>query len=182
MKGIPARSHDGGIRSCVASRHRVRKSLPQKRFAVAAGMRRVIGDGRSWRADAGRDLQLAHVHASRRSVRVARCAAGRPMLELTPVVNIELRPGQFVPPLAASRWSRPRSRGEDARAPRRGRSSRSFGFDSFEYGVSPTPRPDRHGVELRLHDGAASGRGTTTAWATSRSTRASSSRAGARSR
>jgi LuxR family quorum-sensing system transcriptional regulator SolR len=64
------------------------------------------------------------------------------MLELVPVVNAALRPGAFVPPLLEPLVAAAK-RGEDLVA-RVKSVAASFGFDSFEYGVSRGPRPDRH--------------------------------------
>ena len=66
------------------------------------------------------------------------------MFQLTPAVNMELRPGQFVPPLLESLVAAA-SRGKEL-APYVRSIVESFGFDSFEYGASPALRPDRHGA------------------------------------
>lgn len=63
------------------------------------------------------------------------------MLPLSPVVNTELRPGQFVPPMLEPLVASAR-RGDDL-APQVAAIVRSYGFDSFEYGVSTSARPDR---------------------------------------
>ena len=64
------------------------------------------------------------------------------MFELTPVVNVDLRPGQYVPPLLESLVAAAR-RGENLVSQVRTIVG-SFGFDSFEYGASASPRPDRN--------------------------------------
>jgi len=66
------------------------------------------------------------------------------MLTLAPVVNTELRPGQLVPPLLEPVVAAAR-RGEDL-VPHVEAIAGGFGFDSFEYGASATPRPDRLGA------------------------------------
>ena len=62
------------------------------------------------------------------------------MYELMPVVNVDLRPGRFVPPLLESLVTAA-ARGDDLVASVR-LIVASFGFDSFEYGASTSARPD----------------------------------------
>jgi LuxR family quorum-sensing system transcriptional regulator SolR len=64
------------------------------------------------------------------------------MFELVPVVNVDPRPGEFVPPLLASLVSASR-RGDDLVVQLRSIVA-SFGFESFEYGASTSPGPDRN--------------------------------------
>ena len=66
------------------------------------------------------------------------------MFELVPVVDVSLRPGQCVPPLLESLVATAR-RGENL-APHVKSIAASFGFESFEYGASAGPRPDRNGA------------------------------------
>lgn len=67
----------------------------------------------------------------------------RQMFELVPVVDVRLRPGILVPPLLEPLVAAARRR-EDL-VSRVKSVVASFGFDSFEYGVSAGPRPDRNG-------------------------------------
>ena len=62
------------------------------------------------------------------------------MFELAPLAHVEPRHGQFVPPLLESLVTAAR-RGEDL-VPHVKSVAASFGFDSFEYGVSTGQRPD----------------------------------------
>ena len=64
------------------------------------------------------------------------------MHDLMPVVNVDLLPGRFVPPLLESLVTAA-TRGEDLVAHVRSIVG-SFGFDSFEYGASTSARPDRN--------------------------------------
>ena len=63
------------------------------------------------------------------------------MFELAPVAHVELRHGQFVPPLLESLVVAAH-RGEDL-VPHVKSIAATFGFDSFEYGASGAARADR---------------------------------------
>ena len=65
------------------------------------------------------------------------------MFELVPVVDVRLRSGTLVPPLLEPLVAAAR-RGEDL-VSRVKSVVTTFGFESFEYGVSTGPRPDRNG-------------------------------------
>ena len=64
------------------------------------------------------------------------------MHDLMPVVNVDLLPGRFVPPLLESLVTAA-TRGDDLAVHVRSIVG-SFGFDSFEYGASTSARPDRN--------------------------------------
>jgi DNA-binding CsgD family transcriptional regulator len=64
------------------------------------------------------------------------------MFELAPLAHVEPRHGQFVPPLLESLVTAAR-RGEDL-VPHVKSVAASFGFDSFEYGVSTAAGADRN--------------------------------------
>jgi len=66
------------------------------------------------------------------------------MMQSLKIGAINVPPGQFVPPLLESLVAAA-ARGEDLVPYIRG-IVRSFGFDSFEYGVFTTPHPDRYGL------------------------------------
>ena len=63
------------------------------------------------------------------------------MLQLLKVGPVNVLPGQFVPPFLESLVAAA-GRGEDLLPYIQGIIS-SFGFESFEYGISTTPHPDR---------------------------------------
>ncbi|HTP99299.1 MAG TPA: autoinducer binding domain-containing protein, partial [Casimicrobiaceae bacterium] len=66
------------------------------------------------------------------------------MMEFLSINKINLRPNQPVPPLLESLLQAAR-RGEEL-VPYVLSIAASFGFDSFEYGVSGTPHPDKNGL------------------------------------
>jgi LuxR family quorum-sensing system transcriptional regulator SolR len=65
------------------------------------------------------------------------------MLQLLKIRSLNVLPGQFVPPFLESLVAAA-NRGEDLVPYLQGIVA-SFGFESFEYGISTTPRPDRLG-------------------------------------
>ncbi len=66
------------------------------------------------------------------------------MMEMLAIDKVNLRPGQFIPPLLESLITAAQ-RGDDL-APCIESVVASFGFDSFEYGVSAAPHPDKAAV------------------------------------